>query len=260
MSSPEKQPTSFARGYGQPVRRTVKEDAVREQQEIGFMFAGELHPYLARGKAKAAYQRGAALIEPRSAERKEAPMTTLSPAHARTESPAQDRPLTQSLLHQLDVIEEQLAEEQVSEASTEPYSGPVYGFKRDTTYLQQAAAQPARRQWGGFRAPLRDYERVLNRLSEGTGEISRTELTQFLSTAPVPGAKGPQQTERSIAQILLAHFDRVASACPVSNPATIDFADILAIAEAVNLRIDTPKRENPYILGLSDQDICSFQV
>ncbi len=157
------------------------------------------------------------------------------------------------VLNRPTVAQAKLKTETVSE-------GPLFGYKNDNPY-----AQP-KRNWGTFRAPLRDFQSLIHRASagrsfSGSDCITRAQLESYLNdTLSQEALSDTQVYEKNIGQLLLSYFDtvlRFGNSQHTSNNTVLSFSNVIALAEAVSTYYAQNKAryDNPYVLGLSDTDL-----
>lgn len=137
-------------------------------------------------------------------------------------------------------------------------NGPLFGYKNENPYSQP------KRDWGSFRAPLRDFQSLIHRASLGTDRLTRSQLESYLNNKqPETQAPGTQCYEENIGQLLLSYFDtftRFDSDIKKpyrENNTVLSFSNVVALAEAVSnyYAQNKARQDNPYILGLSDTDL-----
>jgi hypothetical protein len=112
------------------------------------------------------------------------------------------------------------------------------------------------RRWGRFRAPLRDYERVMTRIRYASGAVTRAALVCFIQSRS--DEDRVQVQEKNIARLLLEYFDVILNVSGKLNHTVIGWSDVLTVVEKATELIDSAGL-NPYILGLSDVEFESVK-
>lgn len=132
-------------------------------------------------------------------------------------------------------------------------SGPLFGYKNENPY-----AQP-KRNWGTFRAPLRDFQSLIHRASFGTDRLTRSQLESYLDEV-LPET---QVYEQNIGHLLLSYFETFTRFHAEEKKlfhdsnAVLSFSNVVALAEGVSnyYAQNKARHDNPYVLGLSDTDL-----